>query len=148
MCVGTSLFPFPQLGHQLEQPGQPIRTFEGRPSIAAEIPDFGLDVLGGEAAVQRPARVVGKVGVADQAHEPRQQPVRVHRRVPVVAPEERGGQLARWSGIVVGMEHVPDLVGVLPVDTVEGEAGKAAGRLRVQRAGLRRHDCRSETRTH
>ena len=57
----------------------------------------------------------------------------VDRRVPVVAAEERGGQLARRLHVLVAAQDVRDLAGVFLVNAVEGEAGETLGRLGVDR---------------
>ena len=56
--------------------------------------------------------------------------------VPVEAAVERRRQLARRPGVGVGVHHVGDLVRVLPVDAVEREARKAAGRRFVEAVRL------------
>ena len=87
-------------------------------------------------------RVVGKRRVGKRAREPRQQPVPVHRRMPVVAAVERRRQLVRRLDVGRRVQHVRDLVGILLLHARERELCKAASRLHVELG--RRRRCLSE----
>ena len=66
-----------------------------------------------------------------------EQPVTVHRRMPVVAAVERGRQLPRRLEIGIARHEVRDLVRVLLVHAVECELREARSRGFVQAFGAR-----------
>ena len=75
---------------------------------------------------------------AARAHE---QPVHVHRRVPVVAAVERRMQRARWARVAVTGQHVIGLVRVRLLDIGERDPGEAGRGGSVEgRHGKRRGD--------
>ncbi len=90
-----------------------------------------------QAARQRGACGRGKGLIRVQAHGAHQQPVSVHRGVPVVAAEERWSQLPRRFRIGVAAHHVRNLVGIFAMHTIEREPRKGHRRVDVQ--GFRVH---------
>ena len=53
----------------------------------------------------------------------------VNRRMPVEATVEGRRQIARRFDVRIGVEHVPDLVGILAVHTRQRQFRETAGRL-------------------
>ena len=84
--------PLAQLGRELQQPRRPVRPLEAGPPRPLEVAHLGRDVLHGQAAVERGAGRRREVGVGIQPRQTGEQPLPVHRRVPVEAPEERRRQ--------------------------------------------------------
>ena len=87
------------------------------------------------ASARRASAANGASG--QEPRDAREQPVAVHRGVPVVAAVEGRRQLARRARVGVAAQHVRDLVRVLLVDAGEGEAGEALGEGGVDRPGGR-----------
>ena len=108
-----------QLGIELEKPRQPVRPLEGDAARSIQVAHLRGDIRRGDALVECRSRAGGKRRVSVEARDARQEPVAVHGRMPVVAPVERGRQLARRPHVGVAVQHVGDLVGVLLVNAGE-----------------------------
>ena len=137
---GLRVVPLHELRVELEQPGETVGSLEGDAPRALQVAHLGRDPLGREARGQRGARPrrEGRVGIG--AGEPRQQPVTVHRRVPVVAAVERGRQRARRQHVRVARQRMGELVRVLLVDAGQRQVGEALDGGRRQGLG-RVGDC-------
>ncbi len=122
------IVPLPQLRGELEEPCEPVRALEGRAPLRQDIARLGGHLLGRQAPRQRLAGRLAERRRGIRAGEPREEPVSVHRRVPVVAPEERGRELTRGPHVGVRLEGVRDLARILLADAVEREAREASRR--------------------
>ncbi len=131
-AAGIGIVPVAELGAELQQPRQSVGPFETGAAGRLQVRRFALQIGDGQAPGQRRPRRLCRLRVRVAPRQPGQQPVPVHRRVPVVAPVERRGQLAGWARVFVAVEHMRDLVGVLAVHAVEGKAGEACGERRIR----------------
>ena len=123
---------------QLEEPGETVRPLERDAARALQVAQFARDPLAREAHGQRGARPrhEGRAGMG--AREPRQEPVTMYGRVPVVATAERRCQGARRQHVCIARECVGELVRVLLVDAGERQLGEALDRRRRQGLGRAR----------
>src|SRR5207253_6759646 len=76
--------------------------------------------------------------------EARQQPVPVHRGVPVIAAVEGRRQLPRRRHVRIRREVVRDLVRILLVHAGQGEVREALRRFRVEIGGVQRRGKKEE----
>jgi hypothetical protein len=108
----------------LQEPGKPVGSLERLHARTLEICQFTGRVGGAETPLEfLDDDIFVDLPRAGVEH-PHQQPVTVHRRVPVEAPVERRVQLTGWLQVLVTVHHVGDLVAVFPVNTVQGQPGK------------------------
>ena len=111
-----------QLGLQLQEPGPPVRPLESGATRAIEKRQLLSDVRGGEVALE-PRLDRGPLrDIPVQKEEPRQQPVHVHRRMPVVAAVERRVQHARAPFHIRPGEKLVEAARVRAPDVVERHA--------------------------
>ena len=146
----VGIVPAAQLSGQLQQPGQSIGALEGRASGILEVSQLGGNLLLGEARGEGGPRGRCKRRRRVIAREPREQPMAVHRRMPVEATEENRRQAARRPHVRVAPEHVRNLVRILTMNAGERELREAArgglvhdriGPARRQAAGERGQEC-------
>ena len=143
--------PLAQLRRELQQPREAVRALEAHAALALEVArprPRGCSAVRLRASAARAVARERRLG--QQAREAREQPVAVHRRVPVVAAVEGRRQLARRARVGVAAQHVRDLVRVLLVHAGEREArealGEPADRRRLAVAAPRRAARRSSMR--
>jgi hypothetical protein len=97
--IGVSLpLPAVQLGSELQQPREPVRTLEAGPLGPRQERVLGREPFRREAALERRACARRERRFGIEARHPHERPVTVHRRVPVEAAEERRRQLAGAAG--------------------------------------------------
>ena len=137
---------FAQFRGELQLPRQSIRALEARAAVGAQVRDLLGHVPGGDALSQRLPRLRRERRVGERASQARQQPVAVHRRVPVVAAVERRRQLARRRDVGIAVEVVRDLVRILLVHAGEGEVRETLGGFRVEVGGVERQRCSDDKR--
>src|SRR5690606_29972497 len=113
------IVPLAQLRAQLQQPREAVGPLESLAPWAREILHLAADACGRETPFQRRACRGDELALRLEAREARQQPVTVHRRVPVEAPPEHGRECPRGAGILVAVQHVRDLVRVFTMDALE-----------------------------
>ena len=128
---GVRVVPLAQLGRQLEQPRDPVGPLEAGATGCLKVSDLGDDVGARQTPGQRVSGGRGGIGIRVEPCQPGQQPMRVDRGMPVEAPVEGRGQLARRAHILIAVEHMSDLVRIFPVDAVERQLGEATGGHRV-----------------
>ena len=128
---GVRVVPLAQLGGQLEQPRHPVGPLEAGATGCLEIPDLGDDVRVRQTAGQCGPRGLGELRRRVKPYQPGQQPMGVDRGMPVEAPVEGGGQLARRAHVLIAVQYMRDLVRIFPVNAVERQLGEAAGGQRV-----------------
>src|SRR5258706_8140606 len=116
----------------------PYTTLFRSPPGALKVPDLGLDLLRHQALRHRLDRLRRERGVGKGPSQADQEPVAVDRRMPVVTPEEGGGQLPGRPDILVAAQDVGDLVRVFTVEAFESQAGEAPGRGGVEILGRAR----------
>jgi hypothetical protein len=121
-----------QLRGELHQPRQSVWPLERDATLGLQVRHFDDNVLRRQAASQRGACSLGEGLIRIQTHRTHQQPVPVHRGVPVVTAKECRRQLPRRLRIGVAAHDVRDLVGILAMHTFEREAGETHRRFDVQ----------------
>ena len=126
--------PFPQLGAELQQPGEAVGPLEGVAPLAGQVAGFEREVGGRQALGQGGARPGGEGRLGKQPRQARQQPVAVHGGMPVVAAVKGGREFAGRLHVGIRIERVGDLVRILLVNAVERQAGEARG-LRLVEIG-------------
>ena len=136
--------PLAQLGGEAQEPRETVGPLEARAPVAFQVARLGGELLRRQARGERRARPLRPRRLGREAQEPRQEPVAVHRGVPVEAAEEGRGQLARRARVGVAVHHVRDLVRVLAGDAGERELHEARGLGLVER---RRRRGARDTRT-
>ena len=119
------------LPRQHQQPCEPVGPLERGPAGTPQILDLRLDVLPGVRLSASAARAAAANSASGKSLRVAEQPVSVHRRVPVIATVERRRQRAWRLGVRVGLHHLPDLVRVFAVYAFECQPGEPSGRGRV-----------------
>jgi len=99
-----------------------------------QVRDLAPDVHGGEALGQGRAGGSGEGRGGEGAGQPGQQPVPVHRRMPVVAAIERGSQFPGRGHIGIAIQRMANLVWVFFVDTRQREICEPFSSLNVELA--------------
>src|SRR5712692_6969617 len=107
----------------------------------------------GQTLLERVACSARKRRARKCADQSDQQPMSVHRRVPVVTAAKCRRQFSRRRHVCVAVEHVTDLVWIFFVHAPEREFGEALRRFcvesasgRIRRGGVRRFGCESHRR--
>ena len=129
---GLRIVPLAQLSSKLKQPGEPIWTLEAGASYAPKIHRLLREIFCRQALPQGIASRFHERSVGKCSDQPNQQPMPVHRRMPIVATVECRRELPRRSHIGIAAHRVADVIGVLFVDTGECEIRKALSSLDVE----------------
>ena len=120
----------PHLRGKRQQPGPAVGAFEGATPRRHEIGQFGGNVLRHQVPIERHVNRPRHRQPREQPPQPRQHPVRVHGRVPIVAAVEGGMQFT-------GAAHIRQTVGqvLVGMGPFAADAGAAqAGILQGSRA--------------
>ena len=80
--------PFGQFGIELEKPRQTVGTLETSPALLRNEDQFSGHPLLGEVLIERRSGAGSEVGAGEFAGQASEQPVSVHRGMPVVAAVE------------------------------------------------------------
>ena len=113
-----------QLGGKLQQPRQAVRPLERSAAVGVEVFHFLLNVGLNQAPGELSPRFGRERRARKDSDQPHQQPMPMHRGVPVVAAIKGRRQLARRLDIRIGVERMRDLVGILFVDAVQSQTRK------------------------
>src|SRR5580704_17350804 len=104
------VIPISQFLNQLKQPCQPIGTFKAGASFSPEICCFVGYVLSSEALPQGFARGRREIGIGKGPDQPHEQPMSVHRGMPVVTTVESGSQFS-WRGYIrIAVQGMTDVI--------------------------------------
>jgi hypothetical protein len=115
-----------QLDTKLQQPREPIRALEVLARFL--IFDLNRDVGGRDALRERRLRRPRERRFRVRPGKSSQQPMSVHRRVPVVAAVEGGRELARRLRVGIGSHLMRDLVRILAMHAFERETNEEFSR--------------------
>ena len=121
------MVPLAQFLSELQQPGETVGPLEAGAALAIEVARLRVQVGAGEALPERCDRLGREGRVGKGAGKARQQPVAVHRGVPVEAAVKGRRELARRRDVGIAVEHVADLVGIFLVNAGESERGETFG---------------------
>src|SRR5205823_4613185 len=109
-----------------------IWAFETSAAFAAKIRRFLFQIFSGQTFSQRIASGAGKRRIWKGAQQSHEQPMSVHRRMPVVAAIKRGRKLAWRRHVCVAIQDMTNLVRVFLADTRERQFREALRRLQVE----------------
>ena len=133
--------PFPEFGNELKQPCQTIGTLEACSSLGLKVSRFLCDVVCGETLPQGFACGGHKCSIGKSPDEPCEQPMPVHRGMPVIASVERWRQFSRRCHIRIAVQGVANVVRIFLVDARERKIGEPLSGVGVKHgwacAGLR-----------
>ena len=113
------ILPLAQFRNELKQPCQPIRAFKTGASFSPEICSLLHDVFCRETLPKCFASSRNKRGVRKSPDQANEEPMPVHRRMPVVATVERGRQFSWWGRICIAIQRVADVIWVFFVNANE-----------------------------
>src|SRR5207247_10379901 len=86
---------------------------EARPTSSAKISGSLLQIFRRETLAQRVTRLRNKRRVWKRPDQPDEQPMSMHRRMPVVTAAECGRELAWRGDIGIAVENMTDFVRIL-----------------------------------
>jgi hypothetical protein len=104
-----------------EQPGPPVRPLEASAIRLAQVGQLSSDLVRRELAIEqrRDARCDGSLG--KPTFDRRQEPVCMHRRMPIEAAVEDRVQLAWRLEVLRPVQDMIELVGIFLLDMAQGD---------------------------
>ena len=114
----------PQLRRQRQQPSQSIRTLKRRPTRIRQIPHLSRDILFRNISRKSRPRFRRKLRLRKQSRQPSQQPMPMHRGVPVITPIKRRRQHPRRRDIGIRQQTMRNLIRILAPNAIERHPGK------------------------
>src|SRR5215472_3309860 len=130
--VCLRIVPLPEFRDELKKPCQPVGTLKAGASFSSKICGLLRHVVCGETLPQCFASTLHKRSVRERSDQANEQPMSVHRRMPVVAAIKCWRQLP-WRGrIRITVQCMANVVWVLFVNAGEGKIRKSLSRVDVE----------------
>ena len=113
------IIPLAQFSAQLQQPCESIWPFETGATFPANIRSFLLQIFRSKTFSQRIVRRCGKRCVRKRAQQSHEQPMSMHRGMPVVTAIKRRRKFARRRHVCVAVQNMTDFIWIFLPDTRE-----------------------------
>src|SRR5208283_4131946 len=130
--AGLRIVPLVQFRNQLKQPGQSIGTFKAGASLSPQVRGFLSEVLCGQALPQLLPCRRNESSMRKSPDQPHQQPMSMHRIMPVVAAVKGRRQFSGRGHVSIAIQAMTNFVRIFLVHARECKIRKPLSRVDVK----------------